>query len=41
LINGQPQEDFCLGHDNEKPLASYGKVEPFRGTVSELRLTVP
>jgi hypothetical protein len=40
-IPRQPQEDFCLGHDNREPVAKYAKVAPFEGKVSGLKVTVP
>jgi hypothetical protein len=36
LIPHQPQEDFCLGHDSQFPLASYAADAPFRGSITEL-----
>ncbi len=41
LIPRQPQEDFCLGHDNGQPVANYAKVKPFRGKLTGLKLTTP
>jgi arylsulfatase A-like enzyme len=32
LIPHQPAEDFCLGHDNARPVADYGPAAPFKGT---------
>ncbi len=40
-ITRQPQEDFCLGHDSGKPVTRYPKVEPFKGTISGLKVTTP
>ncbi|MBA4187313.1 MAG: arylsulfatase [Planctomycetaceae bacterium] len=37
----QPQEDFCLGHDNGHPVANYSKGKPFVGKITEMKLTVP
>lgn len=41
LIPRQPQEDFCLGHDNLKPLANYSAKGPFQGRLSGLKITTP
>jgi arylsulfatase A-like enzyme len=41
LIPRQPQEDFCLGHDNGQPVANYSRVKPFQGKITELRVTTP
>ena len=41
LIPRQPQEDFCLGHDNGRPVANYSKGEPFRGKITDLKVTTP
>jgi hypothetical protein len=41
LIPRQPQEDFCLGHDNGEPVARYPTVEPFKGTITDLKVTTP
>jgi arylsulfatase A len=32
----QPQEDFCVGHDNRVPVADYGAAKPFRGRLTGL-----
>jgi hypothetical protein len=40
LIPRQPQEDFCLGHDNGAPVAAYAATEPFRGSISSLTVRV-
>jgi arylsulfatase A-like enzyme len=40
-IPQQPQEDFCLGHDNGQPIATYGKVKPFQGKITELKVVTP
>ncbi len=39
LIGRQPQEDFCLGHDNAKPVTPAPVREKFQGRLSGLRLT--
>jgi len=41
LITRQPQEDFCIGHDNKKPVANYPATAPFRGAISQLKITTP
>jgi hypothetical protein len=41
VIPRQPQEDFCLGHDNGQPVANYSKGKPFRGKITGLKLTTP
>jgi hypothetical protein len=38
LIPRQPQEDFCVGLDNGKPVTSYSIKRPFVGTVSGLEV---
>jgi len=40
LIPTQPAEDFCVGHDNAKPLADYGPAGLYRGTLAGLRVSV-
>jgi arylsulfatase A-like enzyme len=37
----QPQEDFCVGHDNGQPVANYPKGKPFEGKITNLKITVP
>jgi hypothetical protein len=41
VVPRQPAEDFCLGHDNEQPVANYSKVKPFQGKITELKVTTP
>ena len=41
LIERQPQEDFCLGHDNGKPVAAYSGKAPFKGSITELKIATP
>jgi len=41
LIARQPQEDFCVGHDNAKPVAVYSAKGKFEGSVTSLKITVP
>ncbi len=40
-IPQQPKEDFCLGHDNGQPVVTYGKLKPFTGKITELKITTP
>ena len=41
LLPRQPAEDFCVGHDNGKPVGLYGKVIALQGAVSGLSVTTP
>jgi hypothetical protein len=41
LILRQPAENFCLGHDDAKPVGAYTAKEPFKGSISNLSLTTP
>ncbi len=41
LIRSQPKEDFCLGHDNKVPVASYTAKGKFEGKTSGLNVTFP
>ena len=41
LLARQPQEDFCLGHDNGRPVASYAGNGPFQGRITGLKITSP
>jgi len=41
LITRQPQEDFCVGHDNKRPVTNYSAGHLFRGTIDGLRITTP
>ena len=41
LLARQPQEDFCLGHDNGKSVASYAGKGPFQGSITHLKITNP
>ena len=38
-IPRQPQEDFCLGHDNGQPVATFPAGKPFKGSITDLRVT--
>ncbi len=40
VILRQPQERFCVGLDDGKPLTRYTAAEPFKGTLSELKVTI-
>ncbi|MCP5559491.1 MAG: sulfatase-like hydrolase/transferase [Verrucomicrobiaceae bacterium] len=37
----QPQEDFCVGHDNQKPLLEYPAQEDFKGILEHIKITFP
>ena len=37
----QPAEDFCVGHDNGKPVGLYGKPDALQGSVTGLSVTTP
>ena len=37
----QPAEDFCVGHDNGKPVGLYGKLIVLQGAVSGLSVMTP
>lgn len=41
LIPRQPAENFCLGHDDGRPVTTYTAKEAFQGAVRELKLTQP
>ena len=41
LLTRQPQEDFCVGHDNGKPVAAYAGKTAFQGSISHLEVTTP
>ncbi|HEY1189023.1 MAG TPA: sulfatase [Gemmata sp.] len=41
LVPRQPQEDFCVGHDNGQPVTSYAKGKPFAGTITDLKVATP
>ncbi|MDZ4402769.1 sulfatase-like hydrolase/transferase [Prosthecobacter sp.] len=41
FINRQPQEDFCVGHDNVKPVAAYTAKGKFEGSITILKITTP
>ena len=36
LLSRQPQEDFCLGHDNDRPLTTYATQAVFPGRSSSI-----
>ena len=38
LITTQPQEDFCVGFDDGKPVGDYDGKAHFRGTISQLKV---
>ena len=41
LIPRQPAENFCLGHDDARPVTTYTGAEPFKGRIRHLKLTTP
>lgn len=41
LLPRQPAEDFCVGHDNGKPVGHYGKLIVLQGAISGLSVTTP
>jgi arylsulfatase A-like enzyme len=41
VLPRQPAEDFCVGHDNAKPVGTYAKVVALQGAVSGLAVTTP
>jgi hypothetical protein len=41
LLPRQPAENFCLGHDDAKPVARYSAKEAFQGTIKDLTITTP
>lgn len=41
LLTRQPQEDFCVGHDNGKPVAAFAGQTPFQGRITNLQVTAP
>jgi arylsulfatase A len=41
MIPRQPAEEFCVGHDGGQPVAKYGKVKPFDGKITGLKVTSP
>ncbi len=41
LIPRQPAEELCVGHDSGQPVGKYGKVKPFEGKLSGLKVTTP
>jgi arylsulfatase A len=41
LLSRQPQEDFCVGHDNQKPVTHYSAHQPFVGSITQLKIATP
>ena len=41
LLGRQPQENFCLGHDDKVPVTDYPTKEPFRGSITKLEIRSP
>jgi len=39
LIKRQPQENFCIGFDDGKPVTDYTGKEPFKGSITGLSIT--
>jgi hypothetical protein len=39
VLPRQPAEDFCVGHDNGKPVGHYGKLIVLQGIVTGLAVT--
>jgi len=40
LIMRQPQEDFCVGHDNGNPVTPTANDAPFKGSLTDLKVIV-
>ncbi len=40
LITHQPQENFCVGHDDAKPVTVYGGNATFQGTIANLKISL-
>ena len=40
LIARQPAEDFCVGHDDGRPVGEYDGAAKFEGTIENLKLTI-
>jgi hypothetical protein len=38
LISNQPKEDFCLGHDNKVPVATYTAKTKFEGKITQVSI---
>jgi hypothetical protein len=38
-MRSQPKEDFCLGHDNKVPVATYTAKGKFEGKIVNVKLT--
>jgi len=41
VLPRQPAEEFCIGHDNGKPVGLYGKLIALQGMISGLSVTTP
>jgi arylsulfatase A-like enzyme len=41
LVPRQPAENFCVGHDDGRPVADYPRARPFRGTITGLAVAFP
>jgi arylsulfatase len=40
LLARQPQENFCVGHDDGVPVTTYADGKPFQGVIEKLQVTV-
>lgn len=40
LITREPQEDFCVGHDDGKPVGDYDGKTPLKGILENLKVTI-
>jgi hypothetical protein len=38
LIPRQPAENFCVGHDDARPVTEYTSKERFRGSIQQLQV---
>jgi hypothetical protein len=41
LLQRQPAEDFCVGHDNAKPVTGLAGKDPFKGAIRNLKVSTP
>jgi arylsulfatase A len=39
LVGRQPQENFCVGHDDARPVAAYHSKDRFEGKIEALKIT--
>ena len=40
LLPAQPQEDFCVGHDNKQPVGDYPSGSRFEGKIEKLKVSL-